>query len=150
MDMEWRLIKFPDLTPYELYDALRLRSEAFVVEQNCVFLDQDGMDKHCYHLLGYKNEQLVAYSRIVPPGIIYKEPSVGRVVTSLLVRKTGVGKELMHRAIKAIYDIYGNSPIKIGAQLYLKGFYESLGFMQASDVYLEDGIKHIYMQKDSS
>jgi ElaA protein len=150
MYIEWRLIKFPDLTPYELYDALRLRSEVFVVEQNCVFLDQDSMDEHCYHLSGYNNEQLVAYSRIVPPGIIYKESSIGRVVTSLLMRKTGIGKELMHRAIKAIYDIYGNSPIKIGAQLYLKSFYESFGFMQASDVYLEDGIKHIYMQKASS
>ena len=150
MDIEWKLIKFPDFTPYELYDALRLRSEVFVVEQNCVFLDQDSMDEHCYHLLGYKNEKLVAYSRIVPPGIIYKEPSIGRVVTTLLMRKTGVGKELMHRAIKAVYDIYGNSPIKIGAQLYLKSFYESFGFMQASDVYLEDGIKHIYMQKGSS
>ena len=150
MDIEWKLIKIPDFTPYELYDALRLRSEVFIVEQNCVFLDQDSMDEHCYHLLGYKNEKLVAYSRIVPPGIIYKEPSIGRVVTTLLMRKTGVGKELMHRAIKAVYDIYGNSPIKIGAQLYLKSFYEPLGFMQASDVYLEDGIKHIYMLKSSS
>src|SRR5688500_2452756 len=111
MDIEWRLIKFPDLTPYEFYDALRLRSEVFVVEYNCFYLDHDSMNEHCFHLLGYKNEQLVAYSRIVPPGIIYKEPSIGRVVTSLLMRKTGIGKGLMNRAIKAIYDIYGNIPI---------------------------------------
>jgi ElaA protein len=150
MNIKWRLIKFLDLTPHELYDSLRLRSEVFVVEQNCVFLDQDSVDQHCFHLLGYKNEKLVAYSRIVPPNISYEEASIGRVVTSLMVRKSGIGKELMHRATKAVYDIYGNVPIKIGAQLYLKRFYESFGFEQISDVYLEDGIKHIYMQKTSS
>jgi ElaA protein len=150
MDIKWMLIKFSDLIPYELYDALRLRSEVFVVEQNCVFLDQDDMDKYCYHLLGYKNDKLVAYCRIVPQDIIHKEPSIGRVATAPSVRKTGVGKELMQKAIKAVYDIYGAVPIKIGAQLYLKSFYESFGFMQVSDVYLEDGIKHIYMLKSSS
>jgi ElaA protein len=150
MNIEWRLIKFPDLTPHELYDALRLRSEVFVVEQNCVFLDQDGVDQHCFHLLGYKNEKLAAYSRIVPPNISYEEASIGRVVTSRMVRKSGIGKELIRRAIKAVYDIYGNVAVKIGAQLYLKRFYESFGFAQVSSVYLEDGIKHIYMQKTSS
>jgi ElaA protein len=150
MNIEWRLIKFPDLTPHELYDALRLRSEVFVVEQNCVFLDQDGIDKHCFHLLGYKGDQLVAYSRIVSTGIVHNEVSIGRVVTSPSVRKSGIGKELMSMSIKAVNDIYGNVPIKIGAQLYLKRFYESFGFEQISDVYLEDGIKHIYMQKTSS
>ena len=150
MNIDWRLINFPDLTLRELYDALRLRSEVFVVEQNCVFLDQDGVDEYCFHLLGYQNDQLVAYCRIAPPGTIYKEPSIGRVVTLLTIRKTGAGKELMRRAIKAVYDIYGNIPVKIGAQLYLKRFYESFGFEQISDVYLEDGIKHIYMQKTSS
>lgn len=147
MNIEWRLIKFEDLRSFELYDALRLRSEVFVVEQNCIFLDQDGVDEHCFHLLGYQNDQLVAYCRIVPPRVVYAELSIGRVVTSPSVRKTGIGKELMRRAIKAVYDIYGNLPIKIGAQLYLKSFYESFGFLQVSDVYLEDGIKHIYMQK---
>jgi ElaA protein len=150
MAIDWKLKKFSDLTPYELYDALRLRSEVFVVEQNCVFLDQDNIDQQCFHLSGYEQERLVAYCRIVPPGISYKEASIGRVVTSSSIRKNGIGKELMLEAIEAISDLYGNVSIKIGAQLYLKKFYGLFGFEQISDVYLEDGIKHIYMQKTSA
>ena len=120
MNIEWRLKKFSDLTPYELYDALRLRSEVFVVEQNCVFLDQDNIDQLCYHLLGYKDNELVGYCRIVPSDIIYSETSIGRVVTSPSVRKTGIGKELMRQAITAVYDLFGHVLIRIGAQLYLK------------------------------
>ena len=150
MAINWKLKKFSDLTPYELYDALKLRSEVFVVEQNCVFLDQDNIDQQCYHLSGYEQERLVAYCRIVPPGISYKEASIGRVVTSPSIRKNGIGKELMLEAIEAISDLYRNVSIKIGAQLYLKKFYGLFGFEQISDVYLEDGVKHIYMQKTSA
>src|SRR5215213_7546860 len=100
MAVAWMLIKFSDLTPYELYDALRLRSEVFVVEQNCIFLDHDNIDQQCYHLSGYEHERLVAYCRIVPPGISYKEASIGRVVTSSSIRKNGIGKELMLESIE--------------------------------------------------
>jgi ElaA protein len=150
MTIDWKLKKFSDLTPYELYDILRLRSEVFVVEQNCVFADQDNIDQQCYHLSGYEHERLVAYCRIVPPGISYKEASIGRVVTLPSIRKNGIGKGLMLEAIEAISDLYRNVSIKIGAQLYLKKFYGLFGFEQISDVYLEDGVKHIYMQKTSA
>jgi ElaA protein len=145
MNVNWVQKRFEELSPYELYAILRLRSEVFVVEQNCVFLDTDNNDQHCYHLMGMIDMELVAYSRLVPPGIIYSQPSIGRVVTSPSVRKSGIGKALMHQSIESLNQLYSNLPIKIGAQLYLKAFYESFGFQQTSDMYLEDGIPHIYM-----
>ena len=145
--VEWFCKRFEELTPYQLYDCLRLRSEVFVVEQACIYLDQDNNDQHCYHLMGYHEKKLVAYTRIVPPAVIYEQCSIGRVATAASVRRTGIGKLLMHKSIKAVYNLFGQQPIKIGAQLYLKHFYESLGFLQASDIYLEDGIEHIYMIK---
>lgn len=143
----WICSSFDDLSPNQLYDCLRLRSEVFVVEQNCVFLDADNNDQKCYHLLGYQNSQLVACTRLVPPGAIYDQASIGRVVTSPTVRSSGVGRELMEKSINEVYRLFGQQPIKIGAQLYLKKFYSSFGFEQISDVYLEDGIEHIYMLK---
>jgi ElaA protein len=148
MSQEWVLKAFNDLTPLELYALLRLRSEVFVVEQNCVFLDIDNKDQQCHHLMGIQNDQLVAYTRLVPPGLIYEQPSIGRVVTAPEARSSGIGKLLMKQSIDHVHNLYGSQPIKIGAQLYLKRFYESFGFQQISDVYLEDGIEHIYMLKD--
>ena len=147
MQVQWLLKKFEDLTPYELYGILQLRNEVFVVEQNCVFQDADDRDQNSYHLMGFGNKKLVAYTRLVPPGEIYPEASIGRVVTSPSVRKSGLGTELMKQSIDHAYKLFGLGAIKIGAQLYLKNFYESLGFQQISNVYLEDGIKHIYMVK---
>jgi ElaA protein len=138
---------FPNLSPSELYDMLRLRSEVFVVEQNCVFLDMDDKDQLCHHILFYREGVLVATARLVPPGVSYAEMSIGRIVTSSLVRGTGLGKVLVSMAIEECYKRFGGGPIKIGAQLYAKGFYESLGFEQTSDVYDEDGIDHIKMTK---
>lgn len=145
--LQWSCKKFEVLTPAELYNCLRLRSEVFVVEQTCVFLDMDNCDQHCYHLMGMQTDQLVAYTRLVPPGVIYSEASIGRVVSSPLVRGTGAGRALMQESIKRVYELFGNGTIKIGAQLYLKKFYESFGFVQVGDMYLEDGIEHIYMLK---
>ena len=150
MQIHWILKKFETLSPYEVYAILQLRNEVFVVEQNCVFQDADDKDQDCYHLMGFAAAKLVAYTRLVPPGVIYDEPSIGRVVTSPIVRRSGTGRELMQRSIADCYTLFGRLPIKIGAQLYLKAFYESLGFQQISDVYLEDGIEHIYMRKDVS
>lgn len=147
MNQEWVIKTFNDLTPIELYAILRLRSEVFVVEQNCVFLDMDNKDQECHHLMGKLNNRLVAYTRLVPPGHIYEQPSIGRVVTALEIRNSGIGMELIRQSISGIQILYGNTSIKIGAQLYLKRFYESFGFKQISNVYLEDGIKHIYMLK---
>jgi ElaA protein len=148
--MESRLIckPFELLTPFELHDALRLRSEIFVVEQNCVFLDPDNKDQHAHHLLLYQGNELIAYARLVPAGLSFAEMSIGRVVTSRAVRGTGVGKKLMQEAIKAIYELYGKGPIRIGAQVYARKFYENLGFFQAGEVYDEDGIDHIEMVKN--
>ena len=145
MQVKWQLKKFEDLTPYELYAVLQLRNEVFVVEQNCVFQDADDKDQNSYHLMGFDNNKLVAYTRLVPAGEIYELPSIGRVVTSPSARGTGAGRELMRESIAAVENLFGIQPIKIGAQLYLRKFYESFGFQQASDVYLEDGIEHIYM-----
>lgn len=147
MQIQWIVKRFSQLTPEELYAALQLRNEVFVVEQNCVFQDADDKDQEAYHLLGFHNNKLVAYTRLVPGGVIYEEPSIGRVVTSPSLRGAGAGKELMQQSINTAYELFGIKPIKIGAQLYLKKFYEGFGFQQISDVYLEDGIPHIYMLK---
>jgi ElaA protein len=145
MKIKWISKKFHDLTVDELYAQLRLRSEVFVVEQNCVFLDMDDKDQKCDHLLGWIGDDLAASARIVPAGISYSEPSIGRVVTSPKYRGTGSGKELMEEAIRLTIQLHGNQPIRIGAQLYLKKFYTSLGFIADGEIYLEDGIEHIEM-----
>lgn len=145
MQIQWLLKKFEELTPYELYSILQLRNEVFVVEQNCVFQDADDKDQNSHHLMGFSDNKLVAYTRLVPPGESFEYPSIGRVVTSPLVRRSGAGKELMQKSIEEILKLFGDQPVKIGAQLYLKKFYESFGFKQVSDSYLEDGIEHIYM-----
>ena len=147
MSTQWLLKKFEALTPFELYAILQLRNEVFVVEQNCVFQDADDKDQASWHLMGMQENKLSAYTRLVPPGVSYPEPSIGRVVTSPQVRGSGIGKELMQHSIDECYRLFGKQPIKIGAQFYLKQFYGSLGFEQVSDIYLEDGIEHIYMIK---
>ena len=143
--INWVLKKFDELTPHELYSILRLRNEVFVVEQHCVFQDADNKDQASYHLMGWNNEMLIAYSRIMPAGVAYDLPSIGRVVTSPNARRNGTGKKLMKESIEAVKRLFGNVAVKLGAQLYLKKFYESFHFMQSSDVYLEDGIEHIEM-----
>jgi ElaA protein len=144
--INWVFKKFDALTPIELYSILQLRNEVFVVEQNCVFQDADNKDQGSYHLMAVENEILIAYARIVPAGIAYDiYPSIGRVVTSPKVRNTGVGQMLMQHSIDESQKLFGKVSIKLGAQLYLKKFYESFGFSQTSEVYLEDGIPHIEM-----
>jgi len=143
--ISWIVKKFEELTAVELYAILRLRSEVFVVEQDCVFLDMDNKDQYCYHLMGHKAGILVAYTRLVPPGISYPEASIGRVVTSPVARGGGTGKVLMEKSIEEAERLFGQTAIKIGAQLYLQKFYQSLGFEQSSDIYDEDGIDHIEM-----
>jgi ElaA protein len=136
---------FKDLTPAELYAVLRLRNEVFIVEQNCAYQDMDNKDIYSHHLMLYKDSELVAYARLVPPGLSYDEMSIGRVITSKTVRGTGAGKILMQSAIGNCYKIFGRSNIKIGAQVYAKAFYNSLGFEDTGDIYDEDGIDHIHM-----
>ena len=141
---------FAELTPAELYAAMALRQEVFIVEQNCPYLDADGKDLQSWHLLGRDEAgKLLAYVRILPIGISYPEyPSIGRVVTSPAARGKGYGKELMEVAIETLYRLFGPSPIKIGAQTYLLKFYESLGFRSTGEEYLEDGIPHTKMVRE--
>ncbi|TDH26175.1 GNAT family N-acetyltransferase [Segetibacter sp. 3557_3] len=144
-EAEFSYACFDRLENKVLYAILRLRSEVFVVEQNCVFLDIDDKDQQSHHLTGWVNEKLAAYARIVPAGVAYDYNSIGRVVTSPSFRGTGLGRELLEKSIQYCYALHGVSPIKIGGQLYLQQFYESFGFKQTSEVYLEDGIAHIEM-----
>ncbi|RYG06073.1 MAG: GNAT family N-acetyltransferase [Chitinophagaceae bacterium] len=139
------LKEFESLTPTELYAILHLRTDVFVVEQNCAFQDLDYKDQKAYHLMGYIDNKLAAYTRLLPAGVTFDEPSIGRVVTASFIRNSGIGKKLMSESVDAVYRLFGRQPIKIGAQLYLQKFYESFGFQQSSDVYLEDDIEHIHM-----
>jgi ElaA protein len=143
--LSWTLKKFDDLTPHELYAILQLRSEVFVVEQNCVYQDMDNKDLSAWLLMGWEEGKLLAHTRLLPPGLSYEEASIGRVVSSPSARGRGIGRELMIKSIETIYILYGQGPIRIGAQLYLQSFYASLGFLPEGEIYLEDNIQHIIM-----
>ena len=145
MQLNWIYKNFDELTARELYAIMQLRNEVFVVEQNCVYQDADNKDQLSMHLCGWDAEKLVAYTRNIPPGISYKEASIGRVVTSPAYRNTGAGRQLMKESIRLSFSEFKSSQIKIGAQVYLIKFYQSLGFIPCSDEYLEDGIPHIEM-----
>ena len=146
MTLTWLTKPFDALTVPELYELLQLRSEVFVVEQTCPFQDIDGQDQAAHHLLGYADTgELAAYARLFGAGISYAQASIGRVVTSPRHRRFGLGRQLLQQAIAQCDTLFGVQPIKIGAQLYLQAFYESFGFVQQGEGYLEDGIPHIYM-----
>ncbi|MFT4856542.1 MAG: ElaA protein [Algoriphagus sp.] len=145
MNLTHRVKAFQELTVYELYALLKLRSEVFVVEQNCVFLDQDDKDQKCHHLLLYSGDELVGYSRLVPAGLSYPEMAIGRVITSASARGKGYGRVLMELSIDYCQKLFGVWDIRLGAQTYAKGFYASLGFVADGEVYDEDGIEHIEM-----
>lgn len=138
---------FEDLRLHELYKLLQLRSEVFVVEQNCVYQDIDGKDQQALHVLGYEEQELVAYTRIFPPDTYFKEAAIGRVVVKDSSRKKTFGHEIMKASIKAIEEHFSSRSIKLSAQTYLTKFYESHGFEQIGEGYLEDGIPHIAMVK---
>lgn len=146
MEWNWKYEPFDALTNTELYAILRLRSEVFVVEQNCVYLDMDGKDAGAFHLSAWDGEALVAYCRILPPGLTFEQASIGRVISNAQYRGMGAGRQLMERAIALTLAEWQTGHIVIGAQLYLKSFYESLGFRQFGEGYLEDGIPHIHME----
>jgi ElaA protein len=146
--LDIKVKKFKDLTTQELYDILQLRSEVFVVEQDCVYQDIDSKDQKALHIIGYKNDRVVAYTRIFKPGDYFDLASIGRVVVSQKERDNKYGYDIMKASIKAIKDIFNESTIKISAQCYLKQFYSNLEFKQVGVEYLEDGIPHIAMVKE--
>lgn len=143
--LEIKTKSFNELSTTELYDVLQLRSEVFVVEQDCVYQDIDGKDKKALHVLGYKASKLVAYTRIFKPGYYFNEASIGRVVVKQTERQHQYGYEIMNASILAIKDNYKTDEIRISAQTYLKRFYNNLNFKEVGEGYLEDGIPHINM-----
>jgi ElaA protein len=143
--LHWAYKSFDELTNRELYAIMQLRIAIFCVEQNCVYQDADNKDFQSFHLSAWDNNILVAYCRILPPELSFKEASIGRVITAAAYRKNGTGRALMQKAITLTLQQFNCDQIIIGGQLYLKKFYNSLGFIQVSDIYLEDGIPHIEM-----
>jgi len=141
----WRLLAFDDLRVYELYEVLRLRSEVFVVEQQCLFHDIDGTDQKAMHLLGVQHGELQAYARCFPAGVKFPEASFGRVVTRQSARGHGLGHVLIAQATAAITQVWGPQAIRIGAQMQLADFYAQHGFVDTGTHYLEDGIPHLEM-----
>lgn len=145
--MEVRIRSFQDLSPEELYEILSLRSEVFVVEQNCVYQDIDQKDQNALHVLGLKEGRILAYCRCFKPGDYFKEAAIGRVLVKKEERGSSFGHEILSASIKAVQEKYNVSEIKLSAQQYLTSFYEAHGFNQTGEPYLEDGIPHIAMIK---
>lgn len=141
--------EFTELTAVEIYQMLRLRSEVFVVEQNCVYQDIDSKDQKAYHVFGYKNNILIAYARIFDSGDYFQLPSIGRILVQEEERKFKYGYELVAHSIQFIQNNFREKSILISAQTYLLKFYNSLGFIQQGEEYLEDGIPHMKMLRTS-
>lgn len=171
--IDWRFARFDALSPREIHDLFQARAAVFVVEQRCAFQDVDGLDLESWHLLGFgpsprpspKGEgasspsssaegrdegRLIAYCRIVPPGVKYAEPSIGRVVTTLEARRTGKGRDLMREALARVEELWPGRAIRIGAQQRLERFYEEFGFATACAPYDEDGIAHVEMVRPAA
>lgn len=150
MTPRWEIRRFNELSVLQLYAVLHLRSEVFVVEQNCVYQDIDGKDTKAMHIIGEYDGKTVAYARIFKSGDYFDQASIGRVVVDANYRDKKWGHELMREAIAAITKYFGTTPITISAQLYLQKFYEQHGFLKTSEMYLEDDIPHIEMKKNDT
>jgi len=146
MGHRWQIASFNDLTNTELYTLLRLRQEVFAVEQTSIYLDLDDKDQQAIHMLCWQGGELLAYQRLLPPGLSYPESSMGRIVVSPAARGIMLGRELVRKGIKHNLEQWPQQDICISAQAYLQRFYEDLGFKAIGDKYSEDGIPHIQMQ----
>lgn len=146
MQIQWTTKNFNTLSVNELYQILKLRSEVFVVEQNCVYQDLDNKDQKALHLFGEVEGKIIAYSRLFKGNDYFDNSSIGRVVVALNFRDMNFGHALINRGISEIKKHFNEENITISAQLYLKKFYESHGFVATSDMYLEDDIPHIEMK----
>ncbi len=147
--MQWITLTFRQLSTRQLYDLLRLRTDVFVVEQKCPYPELDGHDLHpeTRHVLGYRDDKMTAYARILPAGLTYPEMSIGRIVTARTERGNGCGGELVKHALRQAQEVWPDTPITIGAQYHLRQFYRQHGFEEISEEYLEDGIPHIDMRR---
>ncbi|WP_268224989.1 GNAT family N-acetyltransferase [Sinomicrobium oceani] len=139
---------FDDLSLDELYAILQLRAQVFIVEQDCVYQDIDGKDSRALHLIGKKDNEVVAYTRLFPGGVYFKEASIGRVVVGPEERQYGYGHDILKASIEAIAAHFKEQTIKISAQQYLVRFYEKHGFVKVGEGYLEDGIPHVAMIRE--
>ncbi len=144
--IRWQCMQFSELDTTQLYAILKLRQDIFVVEQDCVYSDLDGLDQQALHLAAWQDGELLGYLRCLPPGLDYPEAAIGRIVISAAARGRQLGRELVQRGIDETLAAWPGAGITIGAQAHLESFYQSLGFETASDVYDEDGIPHIKMR----
>lgn len=146
MKLRWEIHSFDELSNANLYAILQLRSAVFVVEQHCPYQDADDKDQLSFHVTGWEGDRLLAYCRVLPPGLSFEEASIGRVMVAASARGSGNGRNLMELAVRFSLRQFQGTRITIGAQSYLEEFYNSLGFAKISDTYLEDNIPHIKMQ----
>ncbi|MDD9891242.1 MAG: GNAT family N-acetyltransferase [Gammaproteobacteria bacterium] len=144
-NLEVTVKSFSELSNAELYSFLRLRAEIFIVEQQCIYQDLDDFDQEAVHVCAYADRKLVAYTRLIAPGIKYPGASIGRVITKSCSRNRGIGSEIVACALRTSKALWPYSPITISAQEYLQNFYARFGFEKQSDAYMEDGIPHIEM-----
>lgn len=149
MEIKWDWKSFAELSAEEVYTILCVRQKVFVLEQECLYLDADGKDRKSFHLMGMSGKELVAYARIVEPGVSYPEVSIGRILSSESARGTGAGMGLMNQALTRIEEEFGKVPIRISAQSYLEKFYKKFGFEPTGKEYLEDEIPHMEMLRKS-
>ena len=147
MEFQFSLKAFTELNPFELYAYLQLRSEVFVVEQNCVYQDLDDKDQQSLHVFIHHHDKLVACARIVPAALAYPEISIGRVIVAAPYRKKQLGHELMRLCVAQIHSHFGEQKIMLSAQAHLQDFYKKHNFVPEGATYLEDGIPHIHMIK---
>ena len=147
MELQFSFKAFAELNPFELYAYLQLRSEVFVVEQNCVYQDLDDKDQQSLHVFIHHHDKLVACARIVPAALAYPEISIGRVIVAETYRKQQLGHELMRFCVAQIHSQFGQQKIVLSAQAHLQDFYKKHNFVPEGATYLEDGIPHIHMFK---
>jgi ElaA protein len=148
---EWQTLSFAQLDSHLLYQIMKLRVDVFIVEQNCPYPELDNKDHHSEvrHIIGMVNGDIAAYCRVLPTGLSYSAPSIGRVIVAQAYRADKLGHELLRRAIESCETVWPNElEIKIGAQQHLKGYYQQHGFIRCSEMYLEDGIPHIDMVRN--
>lgn len=147
MSMEWHTLPFSELTKEQLYTILRLRQEVFIIEQNCFYLDADGVDQESFHLIGTTKGKIVAYARLIPPGVVYPEVSFGRVLVVPSHRGKRLGRSLTEQLISEATERWPGQNLRISAQHYLVHFYKNYGFKTVGSVYDDAGIPHIRMDR---
>ena len=149
-NIDWYWYQFQQLSILQLYDLLKFRQDVFIIEQQCIYPDIDGLDPQCMHLLGYENEQLVAYLRLIPAEFHRSgNIALGRIISSAQKRRSGLGRIMMQKAIQFALKQYPAQDIQLSAQYHLRRFYQNLGFNSISEAYDEDGIQHIDMLYES-